>query len=176
MSDPFQRLQEIEQLCSKSAELLPSLESHEDDWTGIGFSLGGIDLLSTMGEVTEILDPPEYTKVPGVKPWVVGIANVRGSLLPLIDLKNFITGESVKNIKKGRVLVINHDGNNTGLLVEEVLGMRHFSLSERIYELPEIEVSVKPYIMQAFQRDDKHWPVFSFNALIEDERFLHASL
>jgi len=176
MSDPFQRLQEIEQLCSKSAELLPSLESHEDDWTGIGFSLGGIDLLSTMGEVTEILDPPEYTKVPGVKPWVVGIANVRGSLLPLIDLKNFITGESVKNIKKGRVLVINHDGNNTGLLVDEVLGMRHFSLSERIYELPEIEVSVKPYIMQAFQRDDKHWPVFSFNALIEDERFLHASL
>ena len=176
MSDPFQRLQEIEQLCSNSAELLPSLESHEDDWTGIGFSLGGIELLSTMGEVLEILDPPEYTKVPGVKPWVVGIANVRGSLLPLIDLKSFVTGENVKNIKKSRVLVINHADNSTGLIVDEVLGVRHFSLNDRIYELPEIEVSVKPYIKQAFQRDDKYWPVFSFNELTEDERFLHASL
>lgn len=176
MSDPFQRLQEIEQLCSNSAELLPSLESHVDDWSGIGFSLGDIELLSTMGEVTEILDPPEYTKIPGVKPWVIGIANVRGSLLPLIDLKNFITGESIKNIRKSRVLVVNHDGNSTGLIVDEVLGMRHFSLSERIYELPEIEVSIKPYIMQAFQRDDKYWPVFSFNVLMEDERFLYASL
>ena len=176
MSDPFQRLQEIEQLCSDSAELLPSLDSHKDDWTGIGFALGDIELLSTMGEIKEILDPPEYTKVPGVKSWVVGIANVRGSLLPLIDLKNFVTGEKVQNIKKSRVLVVSYSGNSTGLIVDDVLGMRHFALSEQVYELPEVEVSLKPFITQAFKRDDKNWPVFSFNALVEDERFLHASL
>lgn len=176
MSDPFQRLQEIEQLCSNSAELLPSLESHKDDWAGIGFSLGNIELLSTMGEVTEILDPPQYTKVPGVKPWVLGIANVRGSLLPLIDLRSFVTGVSVKNIKKSRVLVVNYGGSSTGLVVDDVLGMRHFALSEQVYELPEVDVSLRPYITQAFQRDNKNWPVFSFDALIEDERFLHAAL
>jgi twitching motility protein PilI len=176
MSDPFQRLQEIERLCSNSAELLPNLDSHEDDWTGIGFTLGDIELLSTMGDVTEILDPPEYTKVPGVKSWVVGIANVRGSLLPLIDLRSFVTGEKVQNIKKSRVLVVRHGGSSTGLVVDDVLGMRHFALSEQVYELPDVEVLLKPYITQAFQRDDKNWPVFSFNALVEDDRFLHASL
>jgi len=176
MSDPFQRLQEIEQLCSDSAELLPDLDSHKDDWAGIGFTLGDIELLSTMGEVTEILDPPEYTKIPGVKPWMVGIANVRGSLLPLIDLKSFIIGEKVQSIKKSRVLVVNHSGSSTGLIVDDVLGMRHFALSEQVFELPEVEISLKPFITQAFQRDDKNWPVFSFNALVEDERFLHASL
>jgi len=176
MSDPFQRLQEIEQLCSDSAELLPDLDSHKDEWTGIGFALGDIELLSTMGEVTEILDPPEYTKVPGVKPWMVGIANVRGSLLPLIDLKSFIMGEKVQSIKKSRVLVVNHKGSSTGLIVDDVLGMRHFALSEQVFELPAVEISLKPFITQAFQRDDKNWPVFSFNTLVEDERFLHASL
>lgn len=176
MNDPFQRLQELEKLCSDSAELLPSLDSHKDDWTGIGFALGKIELLSTMGEITEILDPPKYTKVPGVKEWMIGIANVRGSLLPLIDLKKFVTGESIQNIKKSRVLVVSHGGSNTGLIVDDVLGMRHFSLSEQVYELSEIEVALKPYIAHAFQRDEKNWPVFSFNALVEDERFLHASL
>ena len=176
MSEPFLRLQEIEKLCRKSAESLPALDSHKDDWAGIGFSLGDFELLSTMGEVSEILDPPEYTKVPGVKPWVVGIANVRGSLLPLIDLKSFVTGQNVKNIKKSRVMVVNFAGNSTGLIVDDVLGIRHFALSEQVFELPDVDVSLRPYITQAFQRDDKNWPVFSFDALIEDEQFLHASL
>ena len=176
MSSPFEKLQEIEQKCIDSAESLPSLESHKDDWTGIGFSLGDIELLSGMGDVAEILEPPEYTKVPGVKPWVIGIANVRGSLLPLIDLKKFITNQNIQNIKNARVLVVNHDGNHTGLIVDGVLGMRHFTPDEQIFELPEVESSLKPYIKEAFKRDDKYWPVFSFNTLVKDEQFLHASL
>jgi hypothetical protein len=35
---------------------------------------------------------------------------------------------------------------------------------------------LKPYIKQAFERDDQFWPVFSFHDLVEDERFLHAAL
>jgi twitching motility protein PilI len=176
MTEPFQKLQEIERQCRSSAALLPGLESHKDDWDGIGFSLGSYKLLSVMNGVSEILDLPEYTRVPGVKPWMMGIGNVRGSLLPLIDLKNFLIGESVQNIKNSRVLVTGHANYHIGLVVDEVLGMRHFTLSEQIYELPEINTSLMPYIKQAFKRDGEYWPVFSFDILIEDEQFLHASL
>lgn len=176
MSDPFQRLQEIEQHCVQRAESLPALDSNKNEWTGIGFRIAGVELLSRMGDVSEILDPPAYTHIPGVKPWVVGIANVRGSLLPIMDLQGFVTGESLSNRKKGRVLVVNHKGMNTGLIVSEVTGMRHFFFSEQAYELPEIENALKPYIKQAFERDDQFWPVFSFQDLVEDERFLHAAL
>ncbi len=176
MSDPFKRLQEIEQQCLARSDALPDLDSHQSEWTGIGFRLGGVELLSIMGEVTEIMDPPEFTHVPGVQSWVVGIANVRGSLLPLMDLKGFVTGEDLKNRKEGRVLVVTHNGMNTGLIVDEVLGMRHFALNEQTYELPDMENALKPFIKQAFNRDEKYWPVFSFHTLVEDERFLHASL
>jgi twitching motility protein PilI len=176
MSDPFQRLQEIDLQCRQRAEELPALDSHKDEWTGIGFRMAGMEFLSRMGEVAEILDPPDYTRVPGVKPWVVGIANVRGSLLPLLDLQGFVTGENLPNRKKGRVLVVHHKGMNTGLIVSEVTGMRHFFFNEQAYELPEIENTLKPYIKQAFERDEQFLPVFSFHTLVEDERFLHASL
>jgi len=176
MSDPFKRLQEIERQCLASSETLPSLDSHQNEWLGIGFRMGEVELLSIMGEVTEIMDLPEFTMVPGVKSWVVGIANVRGSLLPLMDLKGFLTGKDLKNRKEGRVLVVTHNGMNTGLIVDEVLGMRHFALNEQAYELPNLENALKPFIKQAFKRDEKYWPVFSFHTLVENERFLHASL
>ncbi len=176
MLSSFQQLKEIEQKCLDNAERMPSADGATDEWLGIGFKVAGMNLLSKMGEVTEILDLPPYTRVPGVKPWVIGIANVRGSLLPLMDLTGFITGEAMRNRKSGRVMVISQNGVTSGLLVEEVQGMRHFSLNDQAYELPEISNRMKPYIKQAFKKDNTFWPVFSMSSLVEDERFIHVSL
>lgn len=176
MSEAFQRLKQIEQKCLERAKDMPSVDGATDEWTGIGFRIAGINLLSSMGEVTEILDTPSYTRVPGVKPWVVGIANVRGGLLPLMDLKRFVTGEPIGSLSTARVMVVNHNGLHTGLIVEEVQGMRHFSINEQTFELPDVNNKLKPYIKQAFEKDSEFWPVFSMHALVEDDRFLHASL
>ena len=176
MHETFQRLKQIEQRSLEKAKEMPSADGATDEWVGIGFTIAGKELLSKMGEVTEILDPPPYTRVPGAKPWVIGIANVRGGLLPLMDLTGFITGNSTKNRNTGRVMVVNHNGLLTGLLVEEVHGMRHFLPDEQTYELPDVVNSLKPYIKQAFHKDNNYWAVFSMHALVEDDRFLQASL
>ncbi|VAW64161.1 type IV pili signal transduction protein PilI [hydrothermal vent metagenome] len=176
MQEIFQRLKEVEQTCVERAGSLPTSEGGKDEWLGIGFKIAGTDLLSVMGEVAEIMDPPVYTRIPGVKPWVIGIANVRGGLLPLMDLNGFITGKSTVNMSSARVMVVNHNGLHTGLVVEEVQGMRHFSSNDQTFELPEINNSLQPYIKQAFKKDNNYWPVFSMHELVEDERFLHVSL
>lgn len=176
MQGAFNRLKDIEQRCLERVKDMPSVDGVTDEWTGIGFKVAGISLLTRMDEVTEILDIPAFTRVPGVKPWVVGIANVRGGLLPLMDLKRFVTGQPVNSVNASRVMVVNHNGLHTGLVVEEIQGMRHFSLSEQAFELPDVNNRLKPYIKQAFKKDKKFWPVFSLHALVEDERFLQASL
>lgn len=176
MQGAFNRLKEIEQTCLERVKDMPSVDGVKDEWTGIGFKVAGVSLLTRMDEVTEILDIPSFTRVPGVKPWVVGIANVRGGLLPLMDLKRFVTGQPISSINASRVMVVNHNGLHTGLVVEEIQGMRHFSLSEQTFELPDVNNRLKPYIKQAFKKDNNFWPVFSLHALVEDERFLHASL
>ena len=175
MLETFQQLKTIEQKCLESSKDMPSIDGAIDEWLGIGFKVAGMDVLAKMGEVSEILDPPPFTRIPGVKPWVVGISNVRGGLLPLMDLNGFVTGEPLKNRAAGRVMVVKHNGVLTGLLVEEVHGMRHFSLNDQAYELPEINNKLKPYIKQAFKKDNNFWPVFSMYELVEDERFLHVS-
>lgn len=176
MQDIFESLQDTDRKCRAKASELAVLNRKKGDWVGIGFRIGETRLLSKMGEVTEILEMPEFTRVPGAKSWVVGIANVRGSLLPLMDIQGFVTGENLKSRKDGRVLVANLRGTNTGLVVNEVLGLRHFSLDDQAYELPDIENVFKPFIKQAFQKEQQYWPVFSLQALIDDERFLQAAL
>ncbi len=174
--DPFDLLLEIERQCQESAAGLPTLDVVEDEWVGVGFRIGDDKLIADMAEVQEILDLPEYTYVPGVKSWMVGVANVRGSLLPLMDLKGFVLGEDIKQRNKGRVIVIDYMGFNTGLIVEEVYGMKHFMAKEKSSEIPGINENISQYVDTAFKRDGENWPVFSFENMTRDERLARASL
>jgi twitching motility protein PilI len=99
-SDPFDLLLDIEQRCQANAAGLPTLDKVEEEWVGVGFRIGDDKLIAHMNEIEEILDLPEFTNVPGVKSWMVGVANVRGGLLPLMDLNGFILGQDIKQRKK----------------------------------------------------------------------------
>ena len=83
---PFEILEEI---ARKSIELsigLPQQDEAVELWSGIGFLMGKHHYVAKMGTVSEILHLPRYTAVPGVKPWMRGVANVRGRLLPVMYL------------------------------------------------------------------------------------------
>jgi len=175
-SNPFKLLQDMEHRCLASAAKLPVNEKSDDEWVGVGFRIGRDRLIAAMGEVKEILELPVYTSVPGVKPWVIGVANVRGNLLPLMDLKCFLTGETTKNRRKGRVIVIDYKGFNTGLIVEEVFGMKRFLTKDDDVVVPAIDDGVKPYVNKAYQLENDVWPLFNFGQMANDDNFANASL
>ena len=175
-SDPFDLLLDLDKRTLKGSSGMPALDLVEEEWVGVGFRIGNSKLIASMSEVKEILDIPSYTLVPGVKSWIVGVANVRGSLLPILDMKSYLMGEDIKQRQKGRVIVIDYKGFNTGLIVEEVYGMRHFRESDATDDVPEVPDGITPYVDRAFKQDQEYWPVFEFNEMAQDERFAHASL
>ena len=175
-NDPFDLLLDLEKRTLKGTAGLPAIDMVEEEWVGVGFRIGDSRLIASMAEVKEILDLPEYTLVPGVKSWIVGVANVRGNLLPILDMKTFLLGEDIKQRQKGRVIVIDYKGFNTGLIVEEVFGMRHFRESDVTGDVPAVPDGITPYVERAFKQDEEHWPVFDFNEMAQDERFAQASL
>ena len=175
-SDPFELLLDIEQRCQANAAGLPTLDKAEDEWVGVGFRIGNVRLIAAMNEIEEILDLPEFTNVPGVKSWMVGLANVRGGLLPLMDLKGFILGEDIKLRKNGKVIVIDYKGFNTGLIVEEVFGMKHFQTKDQSEDIPSLHENVSKYVEKAFNQEGDSWPVFSFQNMTKDERLAEAPL
>jgi len=174
--NPFDVLQDLENRALKDSDDILALDQIEEEWVGVGFRVGDEKLIASMSDIKEILDLPEYTQVPGVKPWVVGVANVRGSLLPIMDMKGYLFGDDVKKRHKGRIIVIDYKGFNTGLIVEEVYGLRHFRESDETQDFPEMNENVLPFVERAYKQDKEHWPVFDFNQMAEDERFAHVSL
>jgi len=176
ITNPFDLLQDLEARTLEGLKELPALDLVKQEWVGVGFRIGDSKLIASMAEVKEILDLPEYTMVPGVKSWIVGVANVRGSLLPILDMKSFLLGKEVESRQKARIIVIDYKGFNTGLIVEEIYGMRHFRDSDVTNDIPEVHDDILPYIGKAFKQDQEHWPVFEFKEMAQDERFAHASL
>lgn len=174
--DPFDLLLDLEARTVKVSAGLPTHDREEDVWVGVGFRIGDSKLMASMSDIKEILDLPDFTMVPGVKSWIVGVANVRGSLLPIMDMKGYLLGEDIKQRHKGRVIVIDYKGFNTGLVVEEIYGMRHFREGDETTEVPHVHENISPYIEKAFKHDDEHWSVISFNEMTQDERFAQASL
>lgn len=175
-NDPFDVLLDLERRTLNGPIDFSALDNAEQEWVGVGFRVGDSKLITLMSDVKEILELPEVTRVPGVKSWIVGVANVRGSLLPIIDMKGFLLGDDIKQRHKGRVIVIDYKGFNTGLVVEEIYGMRHFREIDITLDAPQVDEKISPYIGHVYKQDDENWPVFSFNKMTQDRRFAQAAL
>ena len=171
ITSPFQILESLDARCRKNSSGLPLVKELVDDWIGIGFKINGIPLLAKMDEVNEILPPPETIRVPGVRSWVRGLANIRGSLMPLLDMKDYLFGSATKINKDSRVLVINKSGLVAALLVEEVFGLRRFKQEELRDEVDPDTGLVKDYLAGIFVDQVRRWNVFSIDKLVKTDRF-----
>ena len=173
---PLEWLARLESLCLERAAGLPQQEESDDEWLGIGFRLGELKLVAPLGEVAEILTPPVLSKVPRTKPWVCGIANVRGNLLPVMDLKGYLHDRPASLGRRNRILVVNHNGVYSGLVVDTVLGLRHFRPEQMCEELPGDDASIQRHMTHGFRIGSEHWGVFSMHSLAEAPDFLQAAV
>lgn len=170
---PFELLQDLARRSRHRAEGLPAQEESVSLWSGIGFTLAGERYLAPMGEVVEILHVPRFTQVPGVRHFMLGVANVRGRLLPVVDLAAFFALPHTRlSLRERRVLVIEHGELFSGLVVDEVLGMQYFAVDSFTATPQENNEAIRPFLQGAYQRNDEIWKVFSTVELSEDEAFL----
>lgn len=174
--DPVAILQQIEDSCRGNTAGGARSSGHNAEWSGITFRIGDSYLVSQLGEVVEILEYPELSRIPLSRPWVRGIANVRGNLLPVVDMSGFLNGNMAAVTPRTRVLVVDHEGLYTGLVVDEVLGLKHFNDEEYTGDLPDMDESLLPFVQNGFERDGRVWSIFSLHAMAETPQFLQAAV
>jgi twitching motility protein PilI len=146
------------------------------EWIGVAFRMGGETFLVERDEAREVMGVPSpITRVPGARHWIMGLANVRGQLLPVIDLKQYFgSGETVPG-RNTRVIVVNHREIPAGLVVDEVLGFRRFAEREFNAESPPTLIRCEHYLSGSFRRGSEAWPVLSLRSLVESPAFLQGS-
>ena len=172
ITSPFDLLSSLDGRCRTNSSGLPVARAVVDDWIGIGFTINNIPLLAKMDDISEILPPPETIRVPGVMHWVLGLANIRGSLMPVLDMNAFINGKATEIRKESRILIINKKGLIAGLLVDEVYGLRRFKPNEHQQVVNPEAGSIGEYLAGKFVDQVHRWDVFSVEKLVKAEKFL----
>lgn len=84
--------------------------------------LGASRFAAELAAVSEVGRVPAVTRVPGAPAWLAGIANWRGRLLPVLDLRDLLGAESAGIGTDARLLVLTHDGVTAGFVADVVEG------------------------------------------------------
>ena len=84
--------------------------------------LGGSRFTLPMDCVAEVGRPPALTRVPSLPNWLAGVANWRGRVLAVIDLRPLLGTPAADLDRRARLVVLNRDGVPVGLLTEGVEG------------------------------------------------------
>lgn len=130
----------------------------------LGMQVGGTRYLLDLLEAGEIVSPVPLARVPLTVPWYLGLANVRGSLVGVIDLARYLgeegappSGPAVRLVTFAPAL-----GFNCALLADRVYGLRQAAGMRREGEVLR-------------DADDNAWTPLSLAALVREERFLQVA-
>jgi len=91
--------------------------------------------------VQEIVRVPEVTGVPDAPDFFEGVINLRGKILPVVDLRKRLRLPSAERTKSSRVLVAENGGRVIGLLVDAVSEVRKLP-AEAVEPPPEMIAAV----------------------------------
>lgn len=171
----FASLVDLAERSRSAARGLPAQLDVRPHWSGIGFSLMGQRFAVPLGEVSEMLEVPPFTHLPGVQPWVKGVANVRGRLLPMFDMAVFFGASLTSGRKQRRVLILETETLYSGLMVDQVFGMQHFPTDEYQEESGPVDAAIQPYTSGSYGHDGQRWTVFRPAFLAQDPRFINAA-
>ena len=173
--DPFSVLQDYETRSLAHVVGLPEQLDAPGLWRGVGYRLGQRRLASGFDEVVEILAMPPVTPVPGAQTWMLGVANIRGNLLPIVDLKQFLEGERTVLHEGQRVLVVRQPGGNVAVTIDELFGQRSFVEEQKIEAEPLADGRYAHFVERAYRLGDHEWGVFSLDRLARTPEFRQAA-
>jgi chemotaxis signal transduction protein len=71
----------------------------------------------------EVVVFDEYTMVPLAPSHLLGVVNLRGSVMPLVDIRPFLALEAVSATRETRALVVECDGEQAAILIDEAEGL-----------------------------------------------------
>jgi twitching motility protein PilI len=175
LRNPYQILADYERRSLAHVAGLPEQLDAPGLWRGVGFRIGDKRLAAGFDEVVEILPMPQVTPVPGAQPWMLGVANIRGNLLPIVDLKQFLEGDRTVLHEGQRVLIVRQPGGDVAVTIDELYGQRSFHDEHRLDEGDLAQGRYTHFIEAGYRMGEDLWGIFSLQKLARTPEFRQAA-
>ncbi len=171
----FRKLLEYEQRALAFAPGKGKGEHAHGEWIGVIFRIGESRLTCNIDRVHEFLPPPPVTRVPGTKPWILGLSNVRGDLVTIVDLSCYLDGRRTVLTPRSRLLASSLRGRPVGLLVDEVFGHHNFVADEATGAHLAHNSPLSAYVSKQFHQGNDVWQELDLDALFATPEFLNGA-
>lgn len=132
----------------------------------VGFIVGEEEYAIPILNIKEIIKPIEFTRVPSVPDYVLGVFNLRGSVIPLIDLRKRFSLASTKQNASTRYIVLKDEENVAGFVIDRLTEAIRIKKS-RIDAPPETLLKDKGMIYGIGKRDQNILTILKVESLLK---------
>ncbi len=98
--------------------------------TFLSFKVSDINFVLSVNNVIEIVEVPKITRILKSPDFLLGVSNLRNKAIPILDTSKKLCEKESITSKESRVLVINYENQDFGLLVDSVLEVFDFDKDE----------------------------------------------
>ncbi len=127
-----------------------------------GFRIGGVGLLIAPQVGSEAISMPAIAPIPNSVPWLRGMLNLRGALVPVFDMALVLGLPRQAYREQAAVLVFGKGAQAVGVITEghpkQLPGL------SRVAQLPELPAPLKGHVATAYTHDEDLWFEFDHEA------------
>jgi purine-binding chemotaxis protein CheW len=147
---------------------LPTAASSTETAQFIVFSLHKTEYAVPLSNVIEIERPPAITLVPNMPDWMMGVTNLRGDIVSMVDLRRFLGVGQFGFTPSARVLMAQtQTGEVTiGFLVDRVSGVRSLGVNQIKSPTAPIEDRIATFMRGIYEYENRMIVVLDFNKLL----------
>ena len=141
----------------------------------IKFYLGTIPLVVPITSALEIGRLPEITALPNLPAWILGISNIRGEIVSIVDMKGFLEWPAQKQNRNPHFIILHNKEMKAGCIVDRIMGIVSLNegdaaLEEGRHEKSAEEVKLEPYISEVSASEAETLYVLDVDKLLSDPR------
>jgi len=163
MSDQLQNIIKQQQEQTQT----PTEEQKDDNIIQlVGFIVGNEEFAVPILSIQEIIKPIEWTKVPFTPDFVLGVFNLRGNVLPLIDLRKKFGASQAEFDDDVRFIVIKVGEELAGFVIDRLTEALRID-SSTVLPPPDTSMERDAMIEGIARKDDRIITILKINALLK---------
>lgn len=136
----------------------------------VGFCVGGQDYAFRIEQIQEIVILKEITRTPQVPDYVEGVANLRGTIIPIISLRCLLGLEPIESDAETRTIVVNVGDRTMGCTVDSVSQVIRLQ-DETIQPAPDVMSATNTGYITGFAKlQDTILVILNINELLDPEK------
>jgi len=147
-------------------QINPDEENMDEVVQLVGFVVGNEEFSVPILSIQEIIKPIEWTRVPRTPEYVLGVFNLRGTVIPLIDLRKKFGLASEKMTDDSRFIVMKNEFETAGFVIDRLTEAIRLKKHE-IGPAPETSMQEKTMIEGVGKQDDKILTILKVDKLLE---------